>query len=245
VTAMVAGVGTLGTVMVSGSNLPVRSLLSGSGNPAVQARVPGGHHAVRAAHHRTAARTGGSAGVSVAAANAPATTQHVSGAVSSHPAGSLAVRHSIAGGARGHHHAGAGAARATRITGHSRHASVVSARPAAHASRVPPGLARKLHERLAMLYAARMTRSGHGHAARPRGSGRVRRAGHMRHLGRLRHTGRARHAARIRHAGHLRHTGRARHAARAPRVAHQHQMRHFGRSGQAGRAAKPHAHGHH
>lgn len=245
VTAIVAGAGTLGTVMVSASNLPVRSLLSGSGNPAVQARVPGAHDAARGAHHRGTVRVGGSTAASVVVANAATVARHASGAESSHPAAGLSVRHRAAGGARGHHQAGARLARAARMTGHSRHASGTSARLAAHASRVPPGLARKLHERVAMLYAARMTRSRHGHAARLRDSGRVRHAGHVRHPARLRHASRARHAARVRHTAHARHAGRARHAARAPHIGHQLRLRNSWRAGHTRHAAAPHGRGHH
>ncbi len=151
--ALIAGAGTLGTVVVSTSDLPVRVLDGGSASPA--ARAASSHRGDRAAAgHRSASETSSSAIVPVAQV-APDTLGSSAGAASRSATRESARdraaaraqarqdRHALAdhrhGKATGRGSANAGAA----PRGKSQVVQIPPGHSAAHFNRVPPGLARK------------------------------------------------------------------------------------------------------
>lgn len=101
--ALIAGAGTLGTVVVSASNLPVRSLTSHARSGSATVRgTAGAHHAHAAGVHRMVGTKTSSASVTVAHAGARPTGHRLRAAATGHARSGAAHR---AATSTGHRHA--------------------------------------------------------------------------------------------------------------------------------------------
>ncbi|HET9720622.1 MAG TPA: hypothetical protein VFP55_11125, partial [Solirubrobacteraceae bacterium] len=184
--ALIAGIGTMGTVVVSASDLPVRSLSAGSGSPG---GAPAAHHARRPAsrsghsasgHSSVSSVTGGGqAQLGVLSSRQPPAASHSGrrrGGARERGRGRALRRHPGTVGPRHRHGAGAVALRALRAP--ARRGTSLQQLPPGLARRsladLPPGLADRPRSDLPPGQARKLERALPGFAARPRQMGKGR-----------------------------------------------------------------------